>query len=74
MQFLAFRRGLSPLTGSVLTTSSPAAYTFPLFNASARSFFHNQLSTGVINDDNSIFHPAILSLLIMPSVDGNNGQ
>lgn len=36
-QFFALRSGLSPLIGSVETTSSPAAYTLPLFSASARS-------------------------------------
>src|SRR5699024_915161 len=74
MQFFAFRRGLSPLIGSVDTTSRPAAATFPLFRASARSCSTIRGPLELFRMITPSFIFVMFSLLTIPSVSGNSGQ
>ncbi len=72
--FLASNRGLSFLIGSEETTSQAAAATFPLFNASLKSSSSIKGPLEVLIIITPSFILEIVFLLIIPWVDGVNGQ
>ena len=74
MQFFAVRRTLSALMGSVETTSTAAAASFPEFSASARSCSTTSGPRLLLMRIAPSFIFAMFSLLMMPWVEGNSGQ
>ena len=73
-QFFALRSGLSARMGSSDTTSSPAAYTFPLFSAAARSSSTMSGPRELFRRITPSFIFAMLSRLMIPRVFGKSGQ
>ena len=74
MQFFACSSGLSARIGSSDATSSPAAQSFPLFSASARSCSTISPPRLLLMRIAPSFIFAMLSRLMIPAVSGNSGQ